>query len=159
MVFLGDLGRDLPTSEARYWRAFNIAPPDEGPSRTLIKRAFHGQFADPESIALRFPRVYVDASDAWETAFGVPLFRPLHDGDRHVASSLRVPTTDSQADFDEQVLNLAKLVVDYLNEEGLIEIAGRGPSGERACKAATLLGATRSGGARGRLRPIATCKA
>nr|WP_295382192.1 hypothetical protein [Pseudoxanthomonas sp.] len=131
MVFLGDLGRDIPEAEARYWRSFNIPPPEEGPSKTLIRRAFGAQFADPQSVDLRFPRIYRQTNEAWESAFGKPLFKPLHADDRHVLSKLHVPLTDGAAEFDEQVLYLAKLLVDSINEEALTDRIGKGPSGEK----------------------------
>lgn len=121
MVFLGDLGRDMPVDEARYWRSFNIAPPEEGPSETLVRRAFYAQFTDPHSVELRFPRVYAKTNEAWEAAFGWPLFKPLHEDDRHVLHKLHVPFGDTAGEFDEQVLYLAKLLVDSLNEEALAD--------------------------------------
>jgi hypothetical protein len=131
MVFLGDLGRDIPSAEAQYWRSFNIAPPEEGPSETLVRRAFLGQFADPQSVERRFPYAYRTANETWEKAFGETLFKPLLEDDRHVLSKLHVPVTDGAAEFDEQVLYLAKLVVDSLNEEALTARIGKGPKGEK----------------------------
>jgi hypothetical protein len=123
MVFLGDLGH-LPAAEAEYWRSFNIEPPDEGPSETLFRRAFGGEFADPQSVHLRFPRVYTEVNKAWANATGQPLYKELHQDDRHVLAKLHVPLTDSSAEFDEQVLYLAKLVVDSLNVEALQSLLG-----------------------------------
>jgi hypothetical protein len=134
MVFLGDLGRDIPQAEAQYWRSFNIQPPEEGPSETLIRRAFGGQFADPKSVDLRFPRAYRKASQAWEAAFGYSLFKPLHADDRHVLSKLHVPITDGASEFDEQVLYLAKLLVDSLNEEAIKTAVGKASKNEKGLK-------------------------
>lgn len=131
MVFLGDLGRDIPRAEAQYWRSFNIPPPEEGPSETLVRRAFGGQFADPQSVDLRFPRAYSDTNQAWREAFNEPLFKALHDDDQHVLSKLHVPVNNSAAEFDEQVLYLAKLLVDCLNEETLTAGADVGPKSEK----------------------------
>jgi hypothetical protein len=39
VVFLGDLGRDLPYEEQLYWKAFNVAP-EGGISATNFKRSF-----------------------------------------------------------------------------------------------------------------------
>jgi hypothetical protein len=132
MVFLGDLGRDIPREEAQYWRSFNIPPPEEGPSETLMRRAFGGQFAEPKSTDLRFPRAYLKTSEAWNETFGWPLFRPLHDDDKHVLGKLHSPVTESAAEFDEQVLYLAKLLVDSINEESIKTAIGKGDAGERA---------------------------
>jgi hypothetical protein len=129
MVFLGDLGRDIPFSEAQYWKSFNIAPPEEGPSETLFRRAFGAEFADPKSADLRFSRVYGITNKAWNERFGTPLFKPLHEDDRHVLSKLHTPVGDSQAEFDEQVLYLAKLLVDSLNEQALGVAASKGEKG------------------------------
>ena len=131
MVFLGDLGRDIPHDEARYWRSFNIPPPENGASETLLRRAFLGQFADAQSVDLRFARIYEMTNRAWEEKYGWPLFKPLHKDDRHVLAKLHVPAGDGQAEFDEQVLYLAKLVVDSLNEKELRRAAGPGPKGEK----------------------------
>jgi len=131
MVFLGDLGRDIPRAEAQYWRSFNIPPPEEGPSDTLIRRAFANQFADPQSVDLRFPRAYRETNEAWLHAFNEPLFQPLHSDDRHILSKLHVPITDSASEFDEQVLYLAKLLVDSLNERMLTAKVGKGPADEK----------------------------
>lgn len=131
MVFLGDLGRDIPYEEAQYWRSFNIPPPEKGVSETLFRRAFLGQFADAQSFDLRFARLYERTSRAWEAKFGWPLFLPLHDDDRHVLAKLHIPAGDGPAEFDEQILYLAKLTVDSLNEKELKAVVGPGPKGEK----------------------------
>ena len=130
MVFLGDLGRDLPLSEARYWRSFNIAPQDKV-SDTLIRRAFLGQLTDPQSVDLRFARAYATTNSAWETKYGWPLFLELHEGDEHVLAKLHIPLQDTQAEFDEQIGYLAKLLVDSLNEAKFAESLPKGPEGRK----------------------------
>ncbi|MCW3046960.1 MAG: hypothetical protein JWO74_1244 [Solirubrobacterales bacterium] len=159
MVFLGDLGRDIPQAEAQYWRSFNIPPPEEGASETLIRRAFGGQFADPQSLDLRFPGVYRRTNEAWQAAFGEPLFQPLHEDDRHVLSKLHVPVTDGAAGFDEQLLYLAKLLVASLNEEALTARLGKGSKGEKGlAKLERLLGQLGVHDARALLGPFAKCR-
>lgn len=156
MVFLGDLGRDIPFSEAQYWKSFNIPPPEEGPSETLFRRAFAAEFADPKSADLRFAHVYRATNDAWEEALGVPLFKPLHNDDQHVLSKLHIPVGDGQAEFDEQTLYLAKLVVDSLNEAGIATLAGSGPKEEKGlAKLQRYLESRGVEDARSRLEPFA----
>jgi hypothetical protein len=156
MVFLGDLGRDIPHAEAQYWRSFNILAPEEGPSETLIRRAFGGQFADPQSADLRFPHAYGKANKSWQAAFGEPLFQPLHEDDRHVLSKLHVPVSDGAAEFDEQVLYLAKLLVDSLNEQMMIARVGKGRNGEKGLgKLERVLAGLDVPDARSMLRPFA----
>jgi hypothetical protein len=122
MVFLGDLGRDLPTTEQRYWRGFNIPRHERGLSETTFRRSFLGQWADTKSPEYRFKRVYVDCNRAWAEAIGWPLFKSLHDSDRHVLERLRIPLTENVGEFDDQVLNLAILLIDSLSEAEIEEM-------------------------------------
>lgn len=156
MVFLGDLGRDLPFSEAQYWKSFNITPPDEGPSETVIRRSFRAEFAGPKSADLRFAHSYKAANDAWHERTGEPLFLPLHEDDRHIINKLHIPVGDSQAEFDEQVLYLAKLLVDYLNESAIAAAVGKKPKDEKGlAKLQRLLESQGVADARTLLRPFA----
>ncbi len=118
VVFLGDLGRDLPESERPYWQSFNIVPEGD-PSRTLITRAFHGESADPEAPDLRFKSVYDRFNSEWPRQFGWPLFRDPEPDDVHVLQRLRVPLTSSQPEFEAQVMGLAKILVDAFNETAI----------------------------------------
>lgn len=155
MVFLGDLGRDIPLSEARYWRSFNIAP-QEQVSETLIRRAFLAEFADPVSVDLRFARVYAETNDVWEKAYGWPLFSPLHEDDAHILAKLHVPASDSQSAFDEQVLYLAKLLVDYLNESAITKALKARVKGEKGlAKLERFLAETGAADAAALVRPFA----
>lgn len=115
IVFLGDLGRSLPTEEQRYWSSFNV-PPQGSMSITGIQRAFFGQFADPTSADLRFRTTFIEINETWDELFGWPLFKPLRQDDAHVLTKLHIPLRDSAAEFDEQLTYLAKLLVDSLNE-------------------------------------------
>ena len=55
----------------------------------------------------------------WIEKFGWPLFKPLTTEDQHYYVALRIPLTNDQAEFDQQVLALAKVFIDSLNEECL----------------------------------------
>ena len=116
MVFLGDLGRDLPESERPYWQTFNVVPTGP-PSRTLIKRAFLGQCASPEAPDLRFKSTYKRFNRKWREKFGWALFKEPEPDDAHVLQRLRIPLDSSQPEFESQVMGLAKLLVDALNEK------------------------------------------
>jgi len=114
-VFLGDLGRDLPESERPYWRSFNIPP--AGPmSETAFRRSILAEFTDPTRPDLVFKQEFPGFQAFWEKKYGWPLFRPLLDEDAHCFSSLRIPATAEQVEFDTQVMHLTKLLVDSLNE-------------------------------------------
>lgn len=119
VVFLGDLGSDIPHREQKYWRSYNITP--AGPmSETAIRRSFLGQFFDSEHVEHRFTASYARLNEVWESRFGWPLWKPLHEGDAHLAHTVHVPTNRSFGQFDDQIGRLAKLVVDSLNEEQIV---------------------------------------
>lgn len=130
MVFLGDLGRDLPYEERLHWRQFNI-PPEGKISPANFRRSFLGQFSEAEALDLVFRKEYVDLRDRWTRSFGWPLYLPAAPGDEHLLSSIRIPVTNSQAEMDEQVLFLTKLLVDSLNEVELAARAGDLPEGAK----------------------------
>jgi hypothetical protein len=132
VVFLGDLGRDLPTSEQRHWRPYNIKPEERNLSQTALRRSFLGEWADAELPEHVFKTAYASANEAWQAAFGWPLFIELHLDDRHVLASLRLSLSNNFSEFDSQVLNLAKLIVDSLNEKQITEALSESvPKGEK----------------------------
>ncbi|MGO9375132.1 MAG: hypothetical protein ACLQBD_23970 [Syntrophobacteraceae bacterium] len=122
VVFLGDLGRDLPYEERLHWRQFNI-PPEGGISETNFRRSFLAQFTEPQAADLVFKDEYERLSKDWSAKFGWPFFLPLGSGDVHLAETIRIPVTNSQAEMDEQVLCLTKLLVDSLNEKEIASAA------------------------------------
>jgi hypothetical protein len=117
IVWLGDLGR-MSDSERLHWQHYNVIP-EGGISRTSLLRNIHGQFADPQMPDLVFKHLYPTINSTWKAKFGFPLFLPLRDEDKHVFQTLRVPLSDNRAEFDGQILSLAKLLVDSLNEKGI----------------------------------------
>ena len=116
MVFLGDLGRDLPESERPYWQTFNVVPTGP-PSRTLIRRALLGQCVSSEALDLRFKSTYNRFNNKWHDRFGWALFKEPEPDDAHVLQRLRIPLDDSQPEFESQIMGLAKLLVDALDEK------------------------------------------
>ena len=119
MVFLGDLGQDLSFKEQLYWKNFNIAPDGVRISNVAWKRGFQAEFADPEKADLLFKYKFELFQSNWIKKFGWPLFKPLAAEDQHYYRALRIPLTNDQAEFDQQVLALAKVFIDSLNEESL----------------------------------------
>lgn len=122
IVFLGDLGRDLPDSEQRYWRSFNIRP-DGDLSDTCVKRSFLGQCADPKSpeLAVKFERQKL--LEKWHLAFGFKLYVEFHTDDRGVLIDLRSLISDEWNEFDRCTLAATKVFIDYLNEPQLAKFA------------------------------------
>jgi hypothetical protein len=122
VVFLGDLGRDLPENEQRYWRSFNIRPRG-GISETCFKRSFLAEFTDPSSpeLSIRIERRRL--LEKWHVAFGFELYVPLHQGDMGALAYLRGPISDEWAEFDRCTIAASKVFVDYLNESQLARLA------------------------------------
>ncbi|MGE4551884.1 MAG: hypothetical protein AB7D57_02165 [Desulfovibrionaceae bacterium] len=127
IVFLGDLGRDLPVSEQTYWKAFNISPVGNL-SETQYRRSFMAEFCDPEGKDLLFKQKYQQLNTAWEQANGWALFHQLEEGDAHFFQNLRLPLTNSQSELDSQLLALTKSTIDSLNEKEISARIEKSPS-------------------------------
>ena len=117
-VYLGDLGRDLPESERSYWKSFNIVG-EEQLSKVAFQRDFLNIPVQSNMADHRFLNTYKDISKQWEEKYGWPLFIPLSEEDEYNLSYMRIPVTDSQAEFDQLVLSLVKTIIDSLNEKEL----------------------------------------
>lgn len=122
VVFLGDLGRDLPESEQKYWRSFNIRP-EGGLSETCFKRSFLGEFAGPTSpeLAIKFERQKL--LEKWYAAFGFDLYVEFHKDDRAVLMDVRGLISDEWTEFDRCTIAATKVFIDYLNESQLAKLA------------------------------------
>lgn len=127
VVWLGDLGRDLPYEEQHHWRSHNIASVGVV-SETYFSRQIMAQFADSNRIEHRFQRIYSRLAETSGEMLGWPLLKDLDGADRHHFTSLRVPANDEQKDFDDLVLSLTKILVDSLNEKELNKIIGASSS-------------------------------
>ena len=95
VMFLGDLGRDLPYQERLHWKQFNVAPVG-GISEVNFRRSLLAQFTDPSAPDLVFKLEYDRLNDAWSQFFAWPLFLPTEREDEHLHRILRVPITNSQ---------------------------------------------------------------
>ncbi|WP_312605290.1 hypothetical protein [Kosakonia cowanii] len=120
-VFLGDLGKDIPHSEAVYWKSFNIPPEERVMSGTYFKRSILGNFADAESPDLLFKFEFERFQDKWLEQKGWPLFLPLVDADKHCFKTLHSLTKNEQSEFDSQILSLVKITIDSINVKKLKE--------------------------------------
>ncbi len=116
VVFLGDLGRDLPKSARDYWRSFNVAP-EGNMSQTGVRRAFLGEWAEAQAPDLRVRAVYRRFVDDCQEQEGWALFREPRGPDANLLQQLRVPLTESQTEFEGSLDILAKLLSDGLNDK------------------------------------------
>ncbi|TAJ10440.1 hypothetical protein DMA11_19035 [Marinilabiliaceae bacterium JC017] len=119
-VFLVELSY-LPYKEQLHWKQYNIPPQDDfGMSSTYYKTMIEGNWAEhPETPDLYFKFKYEDFNKKWETKYGWEFYKPLADEDKHLFTSLHIPTTNNVKAFCEQVLTIVKLTIDRLNEKQL----------------------------------------
>lgn len=118
-VWLGDLGW-LPLKEQAHWKVHNLAPRG-GITEHRYRRDFLGEFAEPgDDPVYNFQKHFDACQEAAQEELGAALFLPLKDGDCHHFEGLRVPLTEEQKEFDEQIQALAKILPDSLNK-GLLK--------------------------------------
>ncbi|WP_371784056.1 hypothetical protein [Streptosporangium subroseum] len=113
-VYLGDLGK-MAHKEQLYWKSFNVVP-DGGISDVAFRRGILGEWTDADEPALAFKAAYGRFRDRWREKFGWDFFKPLGAGDEHYWHTLHVPASENQKEFDDQVMALAKLLIERLNE-------------------------------------------
>ncbi len=130
VVFLGDLGRDLPYEERLHWKQFNV-PPEGGVSEPNYRRSFLAQWAAPQAPDLIFREEYERLNKCWHKSQGWPPFLKPAAGDTHLLETIHIPVTNSQSELDEQVLALTKLLIDSLNEKEIESHGGTGEAGEK----------------------------
>ena len=115
-VWLGDLGDVLPYAEQLHWRAHNILVPGGPVSPSFFDRQFAGKFADSHRPEHQFRDLYRRLAETSRQQLGWPLLMPLHDKDTHRLASIRVPGSDEQPAFDDQIQGLATILIDSLNK-------------------------------------------
>lgn len=115
MVFLGDIGRDIPSSHRDHWRAYNI-PPVSRMSESTFRRSLLAQFAETENAEHLFKNAYLAIQLAWTEKRGWGLYRDAEGSDAELIRRVRIPLNNTDSEFEAQLLGLAKLLVDLLNE-------------------------------------------
>lgn len=130
VVFLGDLGRDLPSAERDHWRGYMISA-DAPISETNFRRSFLAQPTNATAIDLAFRRVYNDATRAWLTRYGWLLFREPKESVVFLLQQLRVPLNDTQNEFEEAIKLHGKLMSDALNESSIGKLLPSRIDGEK----------------------------
>ena len=115
-VFLGDLGH-LPYAEQLHFASQNILKGEV--SDTFFKSQIDAEFCDSAHPVEVFKRLYYQLRTVGWESLGWHIFLPLADGDCHYMSSLKLLTHNEQKEFDEQILALAKILVESLNKKEL----------------------------------------
>lgn len=118
VVWLGDLGRNLPYLEQKYWRGFNV-PPYGAISRTFFNQQILAKWCASEQPDLVFKSKYYKLYDKSFKTLGWYFYLPLLQGDEHCFSDIRIPTSDENSEFDSLILCLTKCLIDSLNERNM----------------------------------------
>lgn len=108
MVFLGDLGRDLPESERQHFLSFQISPVDHHISEEVFLNDFMNMFTDPSGPVSMLLRAREALDKAWQEQFGSAFYRDFHKNDSDVLRQIRIPSGYGEAEFDSVVMALAK---------------------------------------------------
>lgn len=113
-AYLGDLGRDLPYTEQQYWKHYNI-PPNGTISDVEFQRSFMVRPTNPTDEVLYFRDLLYKLNSYWNKQYKFHLFKPLNESDSHYYKSFRIPLTNEQKDFDEQLSSLSKIILESIN--------------------------------------------
>ena len=119
-VFLGDIGRYIPSGHQQHWLSYNVAP-IYSMSESGIRRSFLGQFVESDNPEHQFKHKYSELQKVWEQAWGWRLHREPAKQDAGAIKRLRVPLNEIEAEFKQQLLNLALVLVDLLNEKSIVK--------------------------------------
>lgn len=116
-VWLGDLGR-IPYEEQLHWKVHNV-PPSGGFNEEVYRMQLLAEGVELKDPVFLLHKAREDVNQKAQMKFGFSLFRRLTDADAYVAKSILVPTSNEQKEFDDQLVYLAKYLVDSLNKSEL----------------------------------------
>jgi hypothetical protein len=88
-------------------------------SEVAIRRAFLNQPTNSKNPEHCFKLAYDQLQSSWEKHWGWRLHRKAEGQDAGVLQRLRIPVNDTDAELRTQSINLALVLVDYLNEKEL----------------------------------------
>jgi hypothetical protein len=117
-VFLGDIGRHIPSRHRPHWLAYNI-PPTRTMSDIAFRRSFLAQIIESKNPEHCFKSAYRNLQEAWHKNWGWHLYRKRTEREGENLNRVRIPLKDTNIEFEQQILSLAILLVDLLNEEDI----------------------------------------
>jgi hypothetical protein len=113
-VYLGDLGRDLPSDEWGHWRSYNV-PPEGKMDEGRFRRDFLAQWASSKDTVGDLRRAREKAADISAKLLGAPIWKPLTGEIEAEFASLIGPLTDDPASLGAPLLVLTKALIDGID--------------------------------------------
>lgn len=110
-VYLGDIGKRLPSDEWGHWRTYNV-PPEGEMDEGRFRRDFLNQWASSKDPAGDLRRARASARSASEAFLGKPLWKELNPEAKAEFESLLGPLTEDPAGLGGSLLLLTKVFVD-----------------------------------------------
>ncbi len=132
-LYLGDLGRDLPSDEWGHWQTYNV-PPEGQMDEGRFRKDFLNQVAGSPDIVRDLRRARDAANSAAERLFGAPIWRPLTGAVNAEFESLIGPLNDDPAAHGPCLLILTKALVDAVDPAPLKSYLESHQKGEQSLR-------------------------
>lgn len=126
MIYLGDLGRDVPENERRHFLEHVMSPTDQKVSQEAFANDILNAWVDPTGPVSQLVLGRKRLDDTWLNVFGWRLFREPHPDDTDMEKLIRVPSGNSREEFDTVIVNLGKYLIEYIDESRLNEFSKPG---------------------------------
>jgi len=117
-VYLGDLGRDLPSDDWGHWRTYNV-PPEGQMDEGRFRRDFLNQWAGSVDVVGDLRRARDRAARASESVLGAPIWRSLDEETQAAFESLIGPLNEDANSLGQPLLLLTKVLVDAIDPKPL----------------------------------------
>lgn len=110
-AWLGDLGR-IPYDEQLHWKQYNVMPRG-GMSGKFVRGELFAEFTENKSSCDFLLAIKPKANASFKRRFGFDLFKETLPDKNSIG--LHDLASDEEREFDEQILNMAKIFVDGIN--------------------------------------------
>lgn len=118
-AYLEEIGKYLPQAEHSHWMRHNVLRPSD-------ELGAHGD----ETLAFDFIEYYREVKSTWMKHCGWSPFCDLVRQDETKINTIRIPMPDDEVSFNEVLLTITLLLVDYLNENEIKKHIMRYPEHE-----------------------------
>lgn len=130
-VYLGDIGRDLPSDEWNHWLSYNV-PPEGKMDEGRFRRDFLAQWASSTDHSGDLRRARAAAMEISAGLLGSPLWKDLSGTIEAEFRSLIAPLNEDPASLGQPILVLTKALVDGIDPKPLKTFLGNAEKGEQS---------------------------